>query len=253
MAPLDPDPALNRRIELCRVHRAPVWNLHHAPARGGAAVTVIVRSCNDGEVQRIRESNDRRSPLLYDADPFRSRVAQFDSIESRESMLLVLGDHVDVTGNRENEQRCRRGHGERRVALGIVPVALWIDRERRVDSDREYVLVLVARFEAGEQRGSVTSVGRIASHSGQRACKTLMVGDVCDIEPRACVPGAIALRREPRPSVPRRVGVTVKVDHDIIGIVHHDCRHRARNHGSGPVNDHDRPQHRECNSGFTQN
>ncbi len=197
MAPLDPDPALNRRIELCRVHRAPVWNLHHAPACGGAAVTVIVRSCNDGEVQRVRESHDRRSPLLDDANPFRSCVAQFDSIESRESMLLVLRDHVDVTGNRENEQRCRGGHGKGRIAFRIVPVALWIDRERRVNSDSDYVLVLVARFEAGQQRGSVTSVGRIASHSGQRACKTLVVGDVCNIESRAGVPGAIALRREP--------------------------------------------------------
>lgn len=197
MAPLDPDSALNRRIELCRVHRAPVWNLHHAPACGSAAVTVIVGSCNDGEVQRIRESNDRRSSLLYDADPFRGRVAQFDSIESRETMLLILRDHVDVTGNRENEQRCRRRHGKGRVAFRIVPVALWIDRERRVYSDCDYVLVLVTRFETGEQRSPVTSVGRIASHSGQRAGKTLVVGDVCDIEPRARVPGAIALRREP--------------------------------------------------------
>lgn len=214
---------------------------------------MIVRSCNDGEVQRIRESNDRRSPLLYYADSLRGRVAQLDSVESGEPVLLILRDHVDVTGNRENEQRCRGGHGKGRVAFRIVPVALWIDRERRVDSDREYMLVLVARFEAGEQRGSVTSVGRIASHSGKRACKTLVVGDVRDIEPCAGVPRAIALRREPGPSVPGRIGVTVKVDHDIIGIVHNDRRHWARNHSSGPVNDHDGPQRRECNSGFTQN
>jgi len=197
VAPLDPDSALNRRIELARVHRTPVWNLHHAPACGSAAVTVIVGSCNDGEVQRIRESHDRRSALLYDADPLRGRVAQLDCVESGESMLLILRDHVDVTGNRENEQRRSGGHGKGRVAFRIVPVALWIDRERRVDSDRDYVLVLVARFEAGQQRGSVTSVGRIAPHSGQRARKTLVIGDVRDIEPGACVPCAIALRREP--------------------------------------------------------
>ena len=158
---------------------------------------MIVRSCNDGEVQRIRESHDRRSPLLYDADPFRGRVAQLDSIESCESMLLILRNHVDVAGDRENEERCRGGDGKGRVALRIVPVALWIDCERRVDSDSDDVLVLVARLETRQQRGSVTGVGRIASHSGQRACKTLVVGDVCDVEPSACVPRAIALRREP--------------------------------------------------------
>ncbi len=158
---------------------------------------MIIRSSDDREIQRIRESNDCCSALLYDADPLWRRVAQLDSVESRESVLFILGDHVDVTGNRENEQRCRGGYGKCRVAFRIVPVALWIYRERRVDSDCDYVLVLVARFEPGEQDSAVTGVGRIAPHPGQRACKTLVVSHVRDIEPRARMPGAIALRREP--------------------------------------------------------
>jgi hypothetical protein len=197
MAPLDSDSALNRGVELCRAHRAPVWNLHHAPSRRGAAVAVIIRSSDDREIESVREPNDRRSAVLYGADAFRCRVAQLDSIESRESVLLVLGDHVDVAGDRENEERGRRSHGERRVAHGIVPVALGVYREGRVDPYGDYVLVLIPRLEPGEQCGSVARVRGIASHSGERAGEALVIGDVRDIEARIRMPGAIALRREP--------------------------------------------------------
>lgn len=78
-----------------------------------------------------------------------------------------------------------------------MPVAFWIYCERRVDPDRDDVLVLIPRFETGEQSSSVAGVCRIASHSRQRAGKTLVVSYVRDIKSRIRVPRSIALRREP--------------------------------------------------------
>lgn len=148
MTTLDSDSTLNRRIELRWSHRTPVGNLHHAPASGGASVTVIVRARNDREVERIGKADDLRLALLYDADSLRRCVAQLDGVESREAVLLVVRNLVDVSRNRENEKRCGSGHCKRGVALRIVPVTLRVERERRVDSDRDDVLVLIARLES---------------------------------------------------------------------------------------------------------
>jgi hypothetical protein len=78
-----------------------------------------------------------------------------------------------------------------------MPVAFWIYYKRRVDPDRDDVLVLIPRFETGEQSSSVARVGWIASHTRQCAGKALVVGNVRDIKARIRVPRAIALGREP--------------------------------------------------------
>jgi hypothetical protein len=45
----------------------------------------------------------------------------------------------------------------------------------------------------------------------------------------------------------------MEVDHDVVGIVHRDRRHRSRNHRAGRVNDQDDSQRRQCDSSFTKN
>jgi hypothetical protein len=163
---------------------------------------MIVRSRHDGKIERVRESQNRRPALLYDADAFWRRIAQLDSIQPREPVLLIIRDPVDVAGNRENEQWRGRRYRERGVAYRIVPVAFRVDRERRVDSDRDDVLVLITRFETGKQCGSITRMLGIPLHSRHRAGEALVIGDVRDIKARSRMPGAIALDREPAPAIP---------------------------------------------------
>jgi hypothetical protein len=214
---------------------------------------MIVRSRDHCEIQRIRESNDLGSALLDHSDAFWRRVAQLDSVESCESVLLVIRDHVDVSRDRENEQRRCRSHGKRRVAFGVVPVALGIYRERRVDSDRDYVLVLIARFETGQQRRAVAGVRRVASHSRDSSRETLVVGDVCDVKTGPGVPSAIALSREPATAIPRRARVTVKIDHDVVRVVHDDRCHGPRHQRSCRVDDQNAGQRRQARADFTKN
>jgi len=214
---------------------------------------MIIRTCDHGEIQRVCEAKDLRSALLNHADTLRRAVAQLDSVGSCESVLLVLGDDVDVARDRENQQWRRRCHGQSRVAFRIVPVALWIYCERRVDSDCDYVLVLIARFETGQQRRTVAGMRRIASHAGHRSGETLVVGDICDVKTGRRVPRAIALRRKPATAIPRRPRVTVKIDHDVVGVVHHYRRHGPRYQRSRRVNDQNAGQRRDGRADFTKN
>ena len=214
---------------------------------------MIIRPGNHRQVQRVGEFHDCRSVLLDHSHSLGRGVAQLDCIEPREAVLLVVRQFVDVPRNRENEKRRRRGYGERGIARRIVPVALGIYREGRIDSDRDDVLVLIARFQAGKQCRSVAGVCGIAPHACQRACETLVIGDVRHVEAGTRVPCAIALRREPGPAVPRRVRVTVEVDHDVIGIMHHDRGHGARDQGATAVNDKNSSQCGERGATFTKN
>ncbi len=89
MAALDSYYSLDGRIEFRWIHRAPVWDLHHAPPTSRAAPTVIVRACNDRKVERVGELDDIGSLSLDHTDTLGRRVTQLNRVQSRESSLLI--------------------------------------------------------------------------------------------------------------------------------------------------------------------
>jgi hypothetical protein len=184
------------------MHRSPLRNPHDAPARCGVSPTVIVRTCDYREVQRVGKLYDVGSLPLNHADAFRRRVTQLDRVQSCVSSPFVLRQPGDVAGNGEYQQRWRAGEDERRVAIGIVPVALRIDREGGVDSDRDNVLVLIPCFQRRQQNRSITTPRRVFCRRGRCTGQALVVADIRDIESGPCMPRTIALRSEPAAPVP---------------------------------------------------
>lgn len=102
MTALDPDIALNRRIQLCRVHVAPTRQSHDAPADGGTAPAVIVGSCNHGEVQGVREREYACARSLNYPDALGRSIAQFNRIETRGAVQLIVRQLAYVAWNRED-------------------------------------------------------------------------------------------------------------------------------------------------------
>ena len=209
---------------------------------------MIVRSRDDGEIESVGKAEDVVTLLLNRSHTLGGAVTQLHRVQPREAVLLVLGQLRQVAGNREDQKRRRAGDGDTRVRLGIVPVALGIVRERRVDSDRYDVLVVITRLESREQNGAIAGVRGISRGCRHRARKTLVIGDVRRVESRARVPLPITLRREPLARIPRRIGVTVKVDDHVLWITYPDPGHGTRNDGTGTVHDHDACQCRQCNA-----
>ncbi|MFI5238680.1 MAG: hypothetical protein ACHQQP_02630 [Gemmatimonadales bacterium] len=116
------------------------------------------------------------------SNPFRRTIANFDRVQSCETVQLVVRQFGDIAGNGENEQRSWRSYGDRRVANRIVPVAFWIDRKGCIDTDRNYVLVLITRFQRRQEHRRTTSKRRISLHAGFRSSNTLMVADIRYVE-----------------------------------------------------------------------
>jgi hypothetical protein len=133
-----------------------------------------------------------------------------------------------------------------------VPVTLGIERERRVDPDRDYVLVVIPRLESRKENGAVASVRRIARRCSHRSGETLVIAYIRDIESGRGVPLPVTLRREPLARVPRRIRVTVKVDNHVLGITHLDRGHRTRDHRAASIHHNDASQRRERGSGLPQ-
>ena len=79
-----------------------------------------------------------------------------------------------------------------------------------------------------------------------------MIGYVSNVEAGSGVPRAVPLRREPLVGIPGCVGVTVKIDHDVIGVVHLDRCHGSRQHSSGCIHDDDAQQRQDCDAGLVQ-
>lgn len=129
MTALDPDVALNRGIQLRRIHVAPAWQLHDAPADSGAAPAVVVRSSHHREVQRVGESDDARARALNDADPLGCAVAQLNSVKAGEAVQLVVGQLGDIARNRKNQHGNSTGYSHSGVARRVVPVSLRIECE----------------------------------------------------------------------------------------------------------------------------
>lgn len=107
MTPFDSYAALDCRIELRRIHRAPVRYLHYAPTTSRAAPAVIVGSGNDSEIKCVGESEDVRLLSVNRSNPLGRGVAQLDCIEPGKSVQLILRQLVDVSRNREDEKRRR--------------------------------------------------------------------------------------------------------------------------------------------------
>lgn len=119
-----------------------------------------------------------------------------------------------------------------------MPVPLGVDRKCRVDADRYDVLVLIPRLERGQQHCRGAGMSGIPCHASHRSDETLVVADVGGVETGSIVPRTIAFRSEPLVGVPRRVRVAVKVDHDVVRVVHAYRGHRSWNNGAGSVHDY---------------
>lgn len=185
-----------------------------------------------------RDAQDRGAVALRHADAFRRAVGELDRDQPCDTGELGLRDRLELSGNRENEDR-RIGRVHRRV----VPLALVIRRDVRGDVERDHVLGVIARLEGREENGRAAAVRRIAREPLERALDALVVGDVRDVEAGARVPGAVPLRGEPALPVPRVIRVTVEVDGDVVGVREPERRHRARDDGAGRV--HHEPSHQE--------
>lgn len=162
MPALDAYPALDRRVELDRPHCTPARYLHDAPADRGTSPPVVVRPRHHCEIERVGKADDVVSLLLDRSHALGSAITQLHRIQARESVLLVLGQLREVAGNGENQQRRGTADDDSRIGRGIVPVTLWIERERRVDPDSYDVLVMITRLETREQHSAVAGVRRIA-------------------------------------------------------------------------------------------
>ena len=132
-----------------------------------------------------------------------------------------------------------------------MPVAFRIKRESGVDSNRNYMLVLIPRFDCRQQYRPVARFWWITVCTSNYARETLVIGDIRDIKPSVGMPRTVPLGGEPLASIPRKIGMTVKVDHHVVRITHADRRHRPRYYGAGAVNGHERQQCRERDCHFT--
>jgi len=183
-----------------------------------------------------RHAQDRGAVALRRADAFRRAVGELDRDEPCDTGELGLRDRLELSGNREDEDR-RIGRVHRRV----VPLALVIRRDVRGDVERDHVLGVIARLEGREKNGRAAAVRRIAREPLERALDALVVGDVRDVEAAARVPGTVTLRGEPALPVPRVIRVTVEVDGDVVLVRETERSHRARDDGAGGV--HHEPSH----------
>ena len=207
---------------------------------------MIVGAGDHGQVERVGELEKLRTPLLQHTDPPGRAITQLHGVESRVAFELVRRQHRQIAGNRENEDRSRRGDCERGVANRIVPVTFRVEHERRVDSDRDDVLVLVACFEAGQQRGAFARARRIVRQRSLDSIQILVIRDIRDVEAGRRVPVAIAFRREPLACIPGMVRVTVEVDHHVVRVRHRDRGHRPRNYRTASVHRYDPCERDEC-------
>lgn len=163
---------------------------------------MIVRSRDYGKIQRVGELQNLRPLLLDHSNPLGRRVAELDRIKTRESLRLVHRQLGEVSGNGENQKWRRSRNSQRGVAHRIVPIAFWIERERRIDSDHDDVFVLIARFKSWQEYRSISDMRRIPSHSSSGTGETLVIAHVRGVEPRRRVPRTIALGCEPLSSIP---------------------------------------------------
>lgn len=197
-----PDVALNRGIQLRRIHFAPAGQLHDAPAYSGAAPPVVVRSRHYSEVKRVGEGDDARARSLNHADPLRCAVAELNSVHASETVQLVVWQLGDVSRNRENQHRDSTGYGYSGVARRVVPVSLRIERECRVDANCNDVFVLIACLERRQQDGCISRTCRIPGDSRLRSDEALVITDVRNIESCRVVPGTVAFWSEPVRAIP---------------------------------------------------
>lgn len=127
---------------------------------------MIVRTGDYREVESVSKPDDVRSLLLDHPNALGRCVAQLDCIQPCNPTRLVLRQLGKITGDCENEERHRCGYSDCptacRIACRIVPITFRIDRERRVDADRDYVFVLVSRLQCWEKNGPIASVRRIS-------------------------------------------------------------------------------------------
>lgn len=214
---------------------------------------MIVRPRNHREVQRVSEFEDLRTPTLYHPHALRRRVTQLNRVKPRISVQLVRGQLRQISGNRQNEKRRLCGYCNGSVAHGIVPVALGVDGKGGIDANHDDVLILIPRLQRGKQHCSIARRRRVARRSGRRPRQALVIRHVRDVEAGLRMPRAIPFRREPLAAVPRKIRVTVKVDHDIVRVVGSQCRHRTRDHRAASVHNQDSDQRRECDAGFAKN
>jgi len=244
--------ALNRGIQLCGIHVTPARQLHDAPSNSRTAPAVIVGSGNHGEVQRVGERDYIRARPLNHPDSLGRTVAEFNCVETRESLQLVVRQLGEIARNREDQHGDRSRYRHCGVAFRIVPVSLWIECKRRVDADGDDVFVLIPRLERGQEHRCISSTRRVSSDTSLRSDKALVITDVCNVETGCVMPCAVALRREPVGAVPRRVRMAVKIDYDLVGVVHHDTRHRSRQNSAASIHDHNGRQCRYERSNLTK-
>ncbi len=103
MPALDSDVALNRGIQLCRVHVAPPRELHDTPPYSGTTPAVVVGPGNNGKVQRIRERDYAGARSLNHPDALGCAVAELNCVQPRETMQFVVGQLGEVPRNREDQ------------------------------------------------------------------------------------------------------------------------------------------------------
>lgn len=183
---------------------------------------MIVGAGDEREVEPVRDGVDRLRIALQHVDPLGRAVRQLDRHRARDATDFVGRELGQPAGNGEHQDGRMRRVGDR-----IVPLALRVGRDGRIDAEDEHVLRVVARFERGEE-DRLVRVRCIPTRTFDRARDALVVADVRDIEAGRRVPRAIARDGERAMRVPRVIRVTVEVDRDVVRIAQSQRRHGTR-------------------------